>query len=216
MRKVLVLMSLLTMMVLSSCKQELVYVIDINKHVVNFPSSGGTDEISVKANNPWDVFVSDGDESWIKTSVTHSEYIHASFNIIVESVNDTGAKREGSVYIKNGDALREIKVNQSFEVVDDLEIKASDVYGAWRLIECEKAPFMVGSEFNFGEDMNCTATLKMPTSDLSVNGVYRLDGNIVKIDSDGRVIDISINKITETSMSALVMGQYDSVLEKIK
>lgn len=216
MKKVLILISMLATLVFSSCDKELVYSIEIDKHIVNFSADGGKEEITVKANNPWDVFISEGDESWIKISITHSDAIHASFDIMVNSINNTGEIRAGSVFIKNGNTLREVKVNQSFVDIDVPEIEISAIYGTWRLSKCEKAPFMVGSEFVFNEDMNCTATLKMPTGDLSVNGVYVLDGNIIKINSEKKDIDISIENITGATMNALVMGAFDSVLDKIK
>ena len=190
--------------VMSSCTNDAVYSTEIDKHMVSIPAVGGKVEINVKANSAWDVLIEDGSE-WINTSIEHSEALHASFFIIVESANTTGKTRTGNVVIKNGDSVRSIQVTQEFS-----NVNLEACLGDWKMTKIDALPAMLNSTFTFNEDMTCKAHLFLPGNrESNVVGTFEFNGNIITINSktaegkDEQIV-ITVQDVTENELFVIV------------
>lgn len=203
---------ILSLFTIVSCSKDQVYDIIIDKHIIIIQDEGGKESVKVQTNGSWSVMIEESAKDWIKVNFDNSDLLSADLEIIVDSPNNGTEKRVGIIYIKNGDNTREVTVTQEFNI----DVNIEHVYGKWHLTECKEAPMMLGSEFTFNDDKTCIAKLTM-MGGKEVKGNYELKGNIIDIISEGRIITIAVNEIVDTkSMTAVVMGQYKSVLNKIE
>ena len=208
MKNLLILVLVAISGIFTSCSNEPVYSLSISKHAVVFPVGGGDEIIKVQANDPWDVVVQEEDKTWITVTPEHSEYIHADL-VINTKINNTGTERVSDILIVNGNATRVVKVTQEYLVV-----APEKVVGAWEMTECDSKG-MIGSKFVFNADLSCTATMPM-MGNRPINATYTLIGNVINILVGPKTIDIAVKSIDSDNMSAVVMGDYDSALKKIK